>query len=125
MQLEIRNYDGEVNFHETIVALMNRALGNVKFHEGASKAKDTVTTHLKKKADGVSRRRSIAAVKKGKKTTTGGSKTAIAPMGSGTAGTRSARARKLAKMPRRDMAQTRAVQRLWEHKTRGEHRSLS
>jgi hypothetical protein len=83
MQLEIRNYDGEVNFHETIVALMNRALGNVKFHsEGASKAKDTVTTHLKKKADGVSRRRSIAAVKKGKKATTAGSKTAIAPMGS-------------------------------------------
>lgn len=65
MQLDIRNYDGEVNFHETIVALMDRALGGVKFHKGADKARRQVESHVKRKASQVSKRRSIL-VGKGK-----------------------------------------------------------
>jgi hypothetical protein len=79
MTLPIRNYDGEVHFTETLTALMDRALGNVKFHEGANAAKDEVAKHVQKKASAVSRRRS----------TVGGGgrfgkKTDIVPMGSTT-----------------------------------------
>jgi hypothetical protein len=69
LQLDIKNYNGEVNFHETIVALMDRALGGVKFHEGADKARQNVERHVKRKATLVSKRRSVVTNGKG-----GGSK---------------------------------------------------
>jgi hypothetical protein len=61
LQLDIKNHNGEVNFHETIVALMDRALGSVKFHEGADQARQAVERHVKRKATMVSKRRSVVA----------------------------------------------------------------
>merc|ERR1711871_792904 len=64
----------------TIVALMDRALGGVKFHEGAEKARQSVELHVKRKATMVSKRRSVVSRKGGK----GDSK--VVPVGDGEAG---------------------------------------
>ena len=70
LQLKIKNNNGQVNYYETIHALMDRALGNVKFHAGASKAKDAVG-HIVSKRSSIapkkaerSRRKSMALSKK-------------------------------------------------------------
>jgi hypothetical protein len=76
MELHIKNYDGEVNFTETIVALMNRAMPSKLPDDHHAKA--AVTKHVNKKAQVVSRRRSVAMGKEG----LGNKGTKILPMGS-------------------------------------------
>jgi len=83
MQLDIKNHNGEVNFHETIVALMDRALGGVKFHEGAEKARQSVERHVKRKATIISKRRSVVSRKSSK------GDTKVAPAGENTGSTTS------------------------------------
>merc|ERR1712072_1131708 len=79
MQLKIRNYGGEVHFHETLLALMDRALGGVKFHKGAEKARQQLETHVTKKANQVSKRRSMVSQRK-----KGGSNKVVPTFGGGT-----------------------------------------
>ena len=61
---------------------MDRALGNVRFHEGANRARKEVEDHVKKKATQISRRRSVAQMKERRKSMAKGEKlTQVRPVG--------------------------------------------
>merc|ERR1711871_1832069 len=59
LQLNIRNYHGEVHFHDTIMALMDRAMGHVRFHADALHAKKKIENHVEKRALHIRKRHSI------------------------------------------------------------------
>ena len=63
LELDITNIEGEVNFHDTIRALMDRAMGGVRFHNDVSHKEEEVKQQIVRRAT-IQRRKTAVKKKK-------------------------------------------------------------